>query len=1090
MDYKYNAFISYRHEKEDEKVAEHLHDALERYHIPKSAREKADFEGSFQIFRDKFDLPVTDSLNDTIGNAIKESEYLIVICSPHTRDSIWVDKEIELFLKTHSRKNIFTVLVSGEPKEVIPETLLYEEVSEETEEGEIVTIRRPLEPLSCDYRSGIKKARKTELPRLAAGLLGCTYEDLIRRQQQYRFRLFAGLGTAALLAVLTLAGYMYWSAKSIRDNYEKALYNQSEYLAQESIRVKDEDQELAIQLALEALPSEDNDRPCNPHAQYALANAVDAYRAPNPNQYEPVRSFKVENRKIESIAGNDKGTMVAEITDFGEIYVWDVESGRIIMQKSLKKKNEFYSYNSCYFYKDTLWVYSGNLQAYNISTGELIFDRTLFAEEYDNPEAFFQGHSFYYVNIFDDADNYEVHCQDMANYPYKDTLLCKISKESFAGYAISQVSISEDGRYVCFLTNKSSDKKKGGHYTEYGQILICDNKNHSHKVMNFDEEISSICFGKKDQIVVSLRSLKSDYDSKLEMPAFYDAAENYYSIRLQSYEAGSGDLVWESKPMDTFGISSSVKYHKLRFAGEKKYTDCYIQGSGDSIVFYDVKNGSCINKIRIDGYFNRFINDIPIRSDSLYCLEKYGGIYCIVPSKEEGSHYYHYYRLDNSWSDIIANSFENGIIFTRNNDTIKTWRNDSGDEGILVSGSSRKNDYHASYYSVGSYLATVAYDSDDHLKYYIDFYDVHKRQHMQTVELSLEDNSLCELKYIGSSEKNDYILVGDNQELLFFIVNVRSGDFQRIELKESVEDYLDEGCSLENTESCLKNGKLILYSSIVDKASNYQIVEVQYNVDNGETNYNSLLKLDSNQNEFIWEVDEEGSMAYCFLGDGRELLLDLADKKKYQVRKKERNDNFYNSSDTIHAFWDNETKKAVLYEGDSIIVVDTSDGRILYEEENDGVSRIGLHGDDLYYLENEGIFKQINYMNKETVGSVSIDQYDDMESFVSDDWRGTFIYKSDSILLFLLESYAIELNTNDLQIKNTIHNLASYNPAEDCWCIECTDYDDFIHSKDGNYKKYLSVYPRYSLDDLIKKGKELTRGRELDRTTKLRYGIE
>ena len=338
MDYRYNAFISYRHSEEDMEVAEHIQTALERYRIPHSVRKRLGVEGPLNIFRDKYDLPVTDSLNDTIGVAIRESEYLIVICSVHTKDSIWVDKEIELFLKTHSRKNIFTVLVSGEPQEVIPEVLLYEEAEEETADGETVKIKRALEPLSCDYRKGIKKSKKTELPRLAAGLLGCSYEELIRRKQQYRFRMFATVAVIALCAVSALAVYMYWSSTTIKKNYDKALFNKSQYLAEESIRVKDEDKELAVQLALEGLPSEDNDMPYNPHTQYALGIAVDAYNYPNSNQFEVAKTLSVDKRKIYSMASNQEGSMVAGVTNSDEVYVWDVDTGDVLFQKKIDKE--------------------------------------------------------------------------------------------------------------------------------------------------------------------------------------------------------------------------------------------------------------------------------------------------------------------------------------------------------------------------------------------------------------------------------------------------------------------------------------------------------------------------------------------------------------------------------------------------------------------------------------------------------------------------------------------------------------------------------------------------------------------------------
>ena len=46
-----------------------------------------------RIFRDKDELPITSNLTETIENALEKSEFLIVICSPHTKESIWVRRE-------------------------------------------------------------------------------------------------------------------------------------------------------------------------------------------------------------------------------------------------------------------------------------------------------------------------------------------------------------------------------------------------------------------------------------------------------------------------------------------------------------------------------------------------------------------------------------------------------------------------------------------------------------------------------------------------------------------------------------------------------------------------------------------------------------------------------------------------------------------------------------------------------------------------------------------------------------------------------------------------------------------------------------
>ena len=178
MSVHYNAFISYRHHPEDIRVATQIHRALERFHVPKALRKKAKLP--MRLFRDKDELPITSSLTDDITRALENSDFLIVICSEHTKESVWVQREIETFLRTHSRDRVLTVLAGGDPYAVIPEILLYEDVVNHIT-GKIQ--REEFEPLSCDWRMKKRKAVKEELPRLAAPLLGCGYDELRQRQR-------------------------------------------------------------------------------------------------------------------------------------------------------------------------------------------------------------------------------------------------------------------------------------------------------------------------------------------------------------------------------------------------------------------------------------------------------------------------------------------------------------------------------------------------------------------------------------------------------------------------------------------------------------------------------------------------------------------------------------------------------------------------------------------------------------------------------------------------------------------------------------------------------------------------------------------
>lgn len=267
----YNAFISYRHQPEDIAAAERLHRSLERYKAPKGIREKT--KPITRIFRDKDELPITSNLTDDITAALENSDYLIVICSTHTRESTWVQREIETFLKTHDRSKVLTLLVNGEPYETIPEILLREEVTDPVSgEKQMVDI----EPLSCDWRT--RKHRREEFLRLAAALLGCRYDDLRQRHRQYQTRRMVAIFSAALVACLCLTAYFIYTGIQIQSNLEQSQRNQSQYLSAASQeRLKEGDRLTAMYLALAALPTQENERPYLPAAELALAEAIGMY---------------------------------------------------------------------------------------------------------------------------------------------------------------------------------------------------------------------------------------------------------------------------------------------------------------------------------------------------------------------------------------------------------------------------------------------------------------------------------------------------------------------------------------------------------------------------------------------------------------------------------------------------------------------------------------------------------------------------------------------------------------------------------------------------------------------------------------------
>lgn len=337
MDLHYNAFISYKHAPADIAVAKDIQHRLEHFRVPKSIREKTGRDKIERIFRDQEELPITSDLNRDIAYALEDAEYLIVICSTNTKLSSWVPREIAKFLENHDRSKVLTVLVDGEPGEVIPEILRQEVVEEEDDFGEKRVVTRIFEPLSCDYRD-IKNARKTEIPRLAAALLGCSYDELVMRARQYRRRRLTALASVIGALAVTAISYLLWSNAQIRRQYERAEENlrearrsQSVYLANEAMQALDrEERILAAQLSLAALPSEERpDWPYVPLAEYALSRTIGAYTAPSSGVfgYEAVWDMQTRAAIEYFRVGPDEDTLAASDA-LGDVYVWSISEYR------------------------------------------------------------------------------------------------------------------------------------------------------------------------------------------------------------------------------------------------------------------------------------------------------------------------------------------------------------------------------------------------------------------------------------------------------------------------------------------------------------------------------------------------------------------------------------------------------------------------------------------------------------------------------------------------------------------------------------------------------------------------------------------
>lgn len=201
--FKYTAFISYSHA--DKAVVERLHRALEGYKIPKTLVGRETPQGKVPekfkpFFRDRDDLSAATNLSASIKKAMKQSQFLIVVCSPNAAASEWVAKEINEFKKLRSQNQILCLIVGGDlkgEKQPFPEALW---------EGLSAKEKKSYQPVAADARPSGDGKRLAKL-KLISGLLGIELDSLIQREtkrRQVQVSILAGVFTVAILVLSVL----------------------------------------------------------------------------------------------------------------------------------------------------------------------------------------------------------------------------------------------------------------------------------------------------------------------------------------------------------------------------------------------------------------------------------------------------------------------------------------------------------------------------------------------------------------------------------------------------------------------------------------------------------------------------------------------------------------------------------------------------------------------------------------------------------------------------------------------------------------------------------------------------------------------
>lgn len=285
--YKYFAFISYQ--RKDEKIAGWLHHQLEHYRLPVNICEtRPELPKELRpLFLDEAELS-GGNLSDAISQALSDSKYLIVLCSPNSAKSPWVNKEVMTFIQSGRADSIIPLIIDGIPYSDDPDRECFPQA--------LINLRKTdNEQLGINMQNGQEIASI----KLIAYMLGVSFDELWQRyereKQEERERLINEKRRLQRL-----------ESRFLTEKAEDAIQKGDSYLA--------------CLLALRALPadiSDPEDRPYIPEAEAILRKAHSFRTA----------ILKAHTKEVFSISSSPDGKHLVSASQDGTVIIWDLDSG-------------------------------------------------------------------------------------------------------------------------------------------------------------------------------------------------------------------------------------------------------------------------------------------------------------------------------------------------------------------------------------------------------------------------------------------------------------------------------------------------------------------------------------------------------------------------------------------------------------------------------------------------------------------------------------------------------------------------------------------------------------------------------------------
>ena len=208
------------------------------------------------------------ALRKRIKQELEASKYLIVICSPRSAKSEWVNKEVETFMEMGRTDRIIPFIIDGKAFAKNPD--------EECFPKAIRDLPSEQEILGANIG---EMGRDAAAVKVVAQMFGLKFDELWQRYEREQRKTRNWIIAASIMGILVMTGIAFWMyvqrQQTLKANW-KMMENQARFITEKALPLIEEDSYLARLLLLDVLPKDLN----HPDRPYILDSEI-AFRESN-----------------------------------------------------------------------------------------------------------------------------------------------------------------------------------------------------------------------------------------------------------------------------------------------------------------------------------------------------------------------------------------------------------------------------------------------------------------------------------------------------------------------------------------------------------------------------------------------------------------------------------------------------------------------------------------------------------------------------------------------------------------------------------------------------------------------------------------